>query len=279
MTTQAKLEAARKLIQQKNYREARAILTTIKDDPTAARWIAEIDRRKTTGSRRGMVAPIIIVAVLAGMLGYMVGVSSNRTSTPTRAAVAPTTEVRYTPTNTGMAIMAVQPASTQAATTAAPSTLNPSATITNTLTPSQTASPTVNLSLTAQSAFVEGTQTAHVRNLEATVVAWTRNAPTPLPPFTPLTFNGTTDQVLGPITLPRGMYRARVTTAGYFIAGMQVTSGECGTGTIILYPSLFNLSRGRGLGAEVVIRSAGCSTYIETSNITDGWTLEITRIS
>jgi hypothetical protein len=41
--SEAKLQAARELIEEKKYLEARAILITIKNDPTAARWIARID--------------------------------------------------------------------------------------------------------------------------------------------------------------------------------------------------------------------------------------------
>ena len=41
--SQAKLQAAKELIQEKKYLEARAILVTIERDATAARWIAKID--------------------------------------------------------------------------------------------------------------------------------------------------------------------------------------------------------------------------------------------
>lgn len=39
------LAAARQLIEQKQYAEARAILLTIQDDPTAVRWLAKLDER------------------------------------------------------------------------------------------------------------------------------------------------------------------------------------------------------------------------------------------
>lgn len=41
--SQVKLQAARELIREKKYSEARAILVTISNDPTAAKWIAKID--------------------------------------------------------------------------------------------------------------------------------------------------------------------------------------------------------------------------------------------
>lgn len=41
--SQAKLQAAKELIEEKKYFEARAILVTIQNNPTATRWIAKID--------------------------------------------------------------------------------------------------------------------------------------------------------------------------------------------------------------------------------------------
>lgn len=43
--SQVKLAAARELIEEKKYVEARALLLTIEDDPTAARWLAKLDER------------------------------------------------------------------------------------------------------------------------------------------------------------------------------------------------------------------------------------------
>ena len=40
----AKMLAAKELIQEKNYALARALLLTVKDDPTAKQWIAKIDQ-------------------------------------------------------------------------------------------------------------------------------------------------------------------------------------------------------------------------------------------
>lgn len=44
--SQSKLQAARELIEEKKYAEARVLLMTIRDDPTAAKWIAQIDARR-----------------------------------------------------------------------------------------------------------------------------------------------------------------------------------------------------------------------------------------
>lgn len=40
----AKLQAARELIQAKNYEAARAVLVTMPNDPTAVKWLAKLDR-------------------------------------------------------------------------------------------------------------------------------------------------------------------------------------------------------------------------------------------
>jgi hypothetical protein len=98
------------------------------------------------------------------------------------------------------------------------------------------------------------------------------------PTIQPITAQGDTAQVLGSFTFPAGLYRARVTTPGFFIADLQITSGECGTGSYLLSPNLFNLGRGQGNGAEAVLRSNGCTAFIELSNITDAWRLEISQI-
>lgn len=42
--SKAKLVAAKELIQEKHYEEARTILKTIDNDPTAIRWLKELDR-------------------------------------------------------------------------------------------------------------------------------------------------------------------------------------------------------------------------------------------
>lgn len=44
--SQSKLQAARELIEEKKYTEARILLMTIRDDPIAAKWIAQIDARR-----------------------------------------------------------------------------------------------------------------------------------------------------------------------------------------------------------------------------------------
>jgi len=100
----------------------------------------------------------------------------------------------------------------------------------------------------------------------------------PPPPAAPIVFQGNGEQLVGPVTLPTGLFRARVTTTGFFIAHLQVISGDCGDG---LYDSayLFNLMDGEASsGAETTIVSMGCTAYIQTANVTATWRIEITQI-
>jgi len=254
--SQAKLQAARELIKEKQFETARHVLKTMREDPTAAQWLKKLPKKR--GVRWGVILPVVTFFVGVA-IGFMPSSPRIATTAPTLAALAPVTTV----TTVFVGTATVVP---------------PTATITNTLTPSIVPSPTDDLTLTQAWISGEQTRAAHGLNMQSTVIAWTRNAPTPVPPFNPVTFQGTIGQVFGPLTLPAGMYRARVTTAGYFIAHLQITSGECGEGIYYLSPGIFSLTRGQGNGAEVVIRSTGCTTFIETSNITDAWTLEITKI-
>jgi hypothetical protein len=84
-----------------------------------------------------------------------------------------------------------------------------------------------------------------------------------------LSFQGSDNTVLGPIEIPDGTYRVTVTTDGYFIADVQVVSGNCGDS---LGLSLFILSSGdANAGAETVFNSSGCSALIAVDNVTEPW--------
>lgn len=89
-----------------------------------------------------------------------------------------------------------------------------------------------------------------------------------------LSFSSDTDgmqPVLGPITLPEGIYRATVTTTGFFIGDIELIDGECeSTG----FGSVFNLSPGQAdAGAQAVIRSAECRMLFPVENTREPWTL------
>lgn len=96
----------------------------------------------------------------------------------------------------------------------------------------------------------------------------------------PLSFSGSNDQVIGPVTIPAGTYRATATTAGFIIVHVDALSGECGEGTgRNLSISLFSASRGQAVnGAEAVLTSRGCSALLSVSNVQQPWTLEFEKI-
>jgi len=95
-----------------------------------------------------------------------------------------------------------------------------------------------------------------------------------------LVFQGSANMVLGPVTFPAGVYRARVITDGYFIASVNPLEGECGAGTSFFTPGLFILSEGEAnAGAEAIFTSLECTALIEVSNVRQSWKLEFERIT
>lgn len=81
--------------------------------------------------------------------------------------------------------------------------------------------------------------------------------------------------VIGPVTIPEGIYRVTATTEGYLIAKVDVLNGECGDG----YGSLFNVTSGTASnGAQEVFESAGCEALISVSNAQEAWKLEFEKL-
>ena len=84
--------------------------------------------------------------------------------------------------------------------------------------------------------------------------------------------------VIGPVTIPEGIYRVTVTTEGYFILRSDALEGECGDGQYFT-PGIFNLSRGSAVdGAQMVFHSAGCETLLSVSNVTDPWVIGFEKL-
>ena len=86
------------------------------------------------------------------------------------------------------------------------------------------------------------------------------------------------DAVIGPVTIPAGMYRAVATTPGYLAVRITVIEGECRGSSA---GSLFNLGRGDAAdGAEALFTSeeGGCTALLELSNLTDAWQLAFERL-
>ena len=80
--------------------------------------------------------------------------------------------------------------------------------------------------------------------------------------------------VLGPLTLPAGVYVITATTDGYMTVSPQSLSGDCGSD---VRRSIFNLSSGEGGdGAQsVVVIESNCNVLLEIGNTRESWSLDI----
>lgn len=79
--------------------------------------------------------------------------------------------------------------------------------------------------------------------------------------------------VIGPVVIPEGIYRAKLTTNGFFILELTVLDGSCGEGRRSS-ALVFATSRGEAdEGLEVIFNSEGCETLFAISNVSDAWEL------
>jgi hypothetical protein len=117
--SKAKMEAARELIKDKHYKEARAILQTV-DHPTAKEWIAKIDAisppsKSNAGPLVGLVALAAVLCIGLGAVVFtqrynipqLAAMLASDTPTPTYTpsatdtpSVTPTPTYTLTPTDT-----------------------------------------------------------------------------------------------------------------------------------------------------------------------------------
>lgn len=80
--------------------------------------------------------------------------------------------------------------------------------------------------------------------------------------------------VIGPFTIPAGLYRVTATTAHYMSTKFDVLSGECDAQTV-----RFNLSEGQATdGAQQVLESEGCEVLLSVSNTQQPWTFEFEKL-
>jgi hypothetical protein len=123
--SKAKMEAARELIKDKHYKEARAILQTV-DHPTAKEWIAKIDaiappKRSGAGQLVALVALIVVLCAALGLIVYTQRYNIPQlaamlaSATPT-ATLAPTLTVTPTLTTTPVPTETFTPTNTPRAT-------------------------------------------------------------------------------------------------------------------------------------------------------------------
>jgi hypothetical protein len=87
-----------------------------------------------------------------------------------------------------------------------------------------------------------------------------------------LEFKGTKQQVVGPITIPTGSYKAVATTKGFLIIHTKVDSGDCTNAE--QNDTLFNIGSGEAnTGAETLFDSKDCKMFLITSNVSAPWSL------
>lgn len=254
--SKAKFAAAKELIDEKKYDEARSILGTI-DHPVARQWEAKIDSlspRVSQSTKPGnsyiyniirVIAVVFIAVILVALIlrqmqqtqqdmaAGQAGVIEALTTINSPAS----TKVVSTSTAISVAINAATPALAASVT----------ATSTPTITPSITASPTFTITPT-----------------------YTQVPPSVTP--VKLEFSDNKAKVIGPVEIPAGIYRAIATTTGYLIEHVTALSGECGAGTNFLSEGVFSVSSGEANnGAETIFTSKGCSALIEVSNTQTEW--------
>jgi hypothetical protein len=156
-TDRDKMLQARDLIQQKRYKEAKAILQGV-DHPKAQEWldkIAEIEldnasaAQQSGPAKRGSALPLVLVLVALILIGGLIFVARDRipfiaallaSPTPT-ATVTPSVTPTFTATSTNTPTATQTPTSTPQITNTPMATLTPTVTNTPTETPTTAASP------------------------------------------------------------------------------------------------------------------------------------------
>ncbi|MEP7293481.1 MAG: hypothetical protein ABI835_16975 [Chloroflexota bacterium] len=183
-----KLQAARELIEEKRYTEARVVLKTIPNDATAKRWLAKLDEiAPEKSTRSSFVIPVLVIGFLliavvsVAVLLISRGTSSNSASEPTQVVVVPTLLVVSPDTATPTEIPATDTQLPPSVTSTQTATLLPSITPLPSSTPTTESYP-YSLSdwflLTQVSPFDDTVVMGVVRDANTPINAWVTN-PTP----------------------------------------------------------------------------------------------------
>lgn len=94
-----------------------------------------------------------------------------------------------------------------------------------------------------------------------------------------LSFEDTNAKAIGPIELAEGMYRVTATTDGFMTVELQPTEGSCGDTIGDVVMPVFTIFQDQATtGAEALIPSEGCTTFVEVSNTTTPWTLTFEKV-
>lgn len=96
-----------------------------------------------------------------------------------------------------------------------------------------------------------------------------------------LSFRGEGGKVIGPIQIPKGVYRAFARTEGYIIVHVNPLDGNCGQGSgSFLTAGLFSATKEEASkGTESLLTSEGCSAILEISNVQAPWLLSLEKLN
>lgn len=97
-----------------------------------------------------------------------------------------------------------------------------------------------------------------------------------------LVFKDKKQTVIGPVEVPKGLYRVKLETKskGYIGVTMTVADGECGAGSYGNDTLLFNTSGDEfGGEGETIFKSNGCTILVEVKIEGSPWTVTFERLS
>ena len=239
--SKAKFAAAKELIDEKKYDEARAILRSI-DHPTAREWEAKIDvispavnkARKSGNSYiynviRAIAIVFVVVVVVVVLISQIQKMSRDIVPAYQAAENALSTAINPTTPNSGGAVVVIF-------------TSTPLPPLTSTIAPSATPTST--------------------------------SVPASATPIT-LTFSDNKSKVIDGITFPAGIYRVTgVGNQNGITVIVTPIKGDCGQGTSFYSKLVFN-----GESGETTFGSDGCEAIIEVKIYGDGnWKLGFERL-
>ncbi|MFQ3568729.1 MAG: hypothetical protein SNJ59_17210 [Aggregatilineales bacterium] len=96
-----------------------------------------------------------------------------------------------------------------------------------------------------------------------------------------LEFTGSRDEVIGPVEIPAGLYRAVIQSRGSVSIRIEPIDGDCSASRSFFSDSVFSIfSSGTAPeGDEALFYSSGCLTFIEASFVRAPYTLRFERLN
>jgi hypothetical protein len=93
-----------------------------------------------------------------------------------------------------------------------------------------------------------------------------------------LSFSGNTNSVIGPIELPKGIYKSIADTTGFLSATITAVDGDCHQGAGDFGSPMLYMLTDKASNAQSVINSKGCTALIEVTTVQAEWSLRIEKI-